>query len=118
VDNPVTASVIATVNGVDTSTPMTILPASIRFAKLGAGGIVVGGQPVVVIVELNGRAGPSGKSYSVTSGNTARIPSGTLVVAPGAKRGTLRLQTADVATQTNVNLTIPGQPAMGVTLKP
>jgi hypothetical protein len=118
VDNPVTANVIATVNSVDTSSPITILPASIRYAKLGNSGIVVGGRPVVVIVELTGRAGPSGKSYSVTSGNPSLIPNGTLVVAPGAKRGTLRLQTTDVTTQTNVSLTIPGQPAMGVTLKP
>jgi hypothetical protein len=116
VDNPVSANVMADVNGTGVSAPMTILPARIRFAK--ASNEVDGGSQVRVGVELNGRAGPSGKSYTVNSSNPAVIPDGTLVVAANAKSGAVRLTTSTVAVNTTVTLTIPGQPGMDVVVTP
>jgi len=118
VDNVVTANVTADVNGVGVSGPMTILPARIRFAKLGNEGTVKGGKQVLVVVELNGKAGPSGKSYSIDSSDPGVVSGGTLVVAPGAKSGKVKLNTTSVSSQHNVDLTIPGVPAMQVTVKP
>jgi hypothetical protein len=116
VDNPVSANVMADVNGVGVTAPMTILPARIRYAK--AASTVKGGRNVRVGVELNGKAGPSGKTWSVLSNNPAVIPDGTLVVAAGGDTGSVQLPSSTVAVNTTVTLTIPGQPGMDVLVTP
>jgi len=106
VDSIQNPTATATLNGFSSTKSVEVDPAQIsNFITRPTS--VYGGSTTTVVgtVTLNGKAGPSGLSYSTSSDSTNAVPDPTGKVAAGAKVGTFNVNTKLVAVSTKATIT-------------
>ncbi len=101
---PTPVTLTATLNGVSTSSQVTVLPPSLQSLTLPAPD-VSGGSPAGAILMLHGTAPAGGAVVTLASSSPAARPPATVTVPAGSASASLGIPTSDVTVSTPVVVT-------------